>query len=128
MPYQCHLCDSAEPAVMLVTPLAGGDTMAVGADCMLTALCGLLSVHAQVDTERLYDAVVGLQGQAEADAIEAAEMAESYLCGVLRTISADTACVRESDHRGNHKDASGKQWRNARVTPEQVPESQPAAS
>lgn len=128
MAYQCHLCDGAEPAVMLVTPLAGGDTMAIGADCMLTGLCGLLSVHAQVDTERLYDALVTLQ-QAEADeAIERAELAG--LCGELRSVAGEieSLCARTMGHKGNHKDAQGHQWRNARVTPQPVQESQPAAT
>lgn len=127
MAYQCHLCDSAEPAVMLVTPLAGGDTMAVGADCMLTALCGLLSVHAQVDTERLYDAVVGLQGQAEADARAATE--DDQPCHAMQQGADGVArlCARAAGHKGNHKDASGHQWRNARVAATEVPESQPAA-
>lgn len=128
MAYQCHLCDGAEQAVMLVTPLAGGDTMAIGANCMLTGLCGLLSVHAQVDTERLYDALVTLQ-QAEADeAIERAELAEGAMCLALGSRADATACVRPADHKGNHKDAQGHQWRNARVTPQPVQESQPAAT
>lgn len=128
MAYQCNLCDSAEPAVMLITPLAGGDTMAVGADCILTGLCGLLSVYAQVDTERLYDALIALQ-QAEADeAIEQAEMAEGAMCLALSSRADATACIRSADHRGNHKDAQGHQWRNARAAATQVPESQPAAT
>lgn len=128
MAYACHLCDSAEPAVMLVTPLTGDDTMAVGADCMLTALCGLLSVHAQVDTERLYDAVLGLQGIAEANA--RAEADDAPLCHAMKQYSQGHAelCVRSAGHRGNHKDAHGGQWRNARVTAPEVPESQPAAT
>lgn len=127
MAYNCHLCDGAEQAVMLVTPLAGGDTMAIGADCMLTGLCGLLSVHAQVDTERLYDALVTLQ-QAEADeAIERAQLAEGSYCMAVRETAPDSPCVRSINHRGNHKDAQGHQWRNARAAATQVPESQPAA-
>lgn len=128
MAYQCHLCDGAEQAVMLVTPLAGGDTMAVGADCMLTALCGLLSVHAQVDTERLYDAVLGLQGIAEANARAAAE--DEPPCHAMKQDSQGHAelCVRSAGHRGNHKDAHGNQWRNARVAVTEVSESQPAAT
>jgi hypothetical protein len=128
MAYICHLCDSAEQAVMLVTPLAGGDTMAVGADCMLTALCGLLSVHAQVDTERLYDAVLGLQGIAKTDARVAAE--DEQPCHAMRQGDQGHAylCVRSAGHRGNHKDASGYQWRNTRAAATQVPQSQPAAT
>jgi hypothetical protein len=128
MAYTCHLCDGAEQAAMLVTPLAGGDTMAVGADCMLTALCGLLSVHAQVDTERLYDAVLGLQGQAEADARADAETEQPCHAMQQQAQGHAVLCARTAGHKGNHKDAHGHQWRSARVAPPEVPESQPAAT
>lgn len=128
MAYTCNLCDGAESAVMLVTPLAGGDTMAVGADCMLTALCGLLSVHAQVDTEALYDAVLGLQRQPEAGALAA--HGDEPLCHAMQQQDQGHAvlCVRTAGHKGLHKDSHGHQWRSPRVTSQQVPESQPAAT
>jgi hypothetical protein len=67
MPYTCHLCADAEPATVLITPLAGGDTMAIGSDCMVTGLCGLLSVATQVDPEQLYDHIIKLRQEAEAE-------------------------------------------------------------
>lgn len=73
MPYTCNLCADAEPATVLITPLQGGETMAIGADCMVTGLCGLLSVATQVDPEQLYDAIIALRASAEADAKLAAE-------------------------------------------------------
>lgn len=128
MAYTCHLCDGAEQAVMLVTPLAGGDTMAIGAGCMLTGLCGLLSVHAQVDTERLYDALIALQ-QAEADeAIERAEMEEAGYCLQVSAKGNSDPCARPAGHKGNHKAADGSQWRISRADATEVPESQPAAT
>lgn len=80
MAYTCHLCADAESATILVTPLAGGDTMAIGADCMVTGLCGLLSVATQVDPEQLYDLIITLRQQAEAEALLDSPCAE---CGHL---------------------------------------------
>lgn len=73
MAYTCHLCNDAEPAVILITPLRGGDTMAIGEACMVMGYCGLLSVLMDVDAEQLYDGLVALQAatkaaQAAADA------------------------------------------------------------
>lgn len=34
MPYNCDVCDGAEPASLLMTNLALGDTMAVGENCL----------------------------------------------------------------------------------------------
>lgn len=61
MAYTCHLCADAEPAIVLVTPLRGGDTMAIGQNCMVMGYCGLLSVLMDVDAEQLYDGLVALQ-------------------------------------------------------------------
>ena len=61
MAYTCHLCNDAEPAVILITPLRGGDTMAIGEGCMVMGYCGLLSVLMDVDAEQLYDGLVALQ-------------------------------------------------------------------
>jgi|SRR5215469_904713 len=77
MAYTCHLCNDAEPAAILITPLKGGDTMAIGQACMVMGYCGLLSVLMGVDAEQLYDGLVALQAatqaaQAAADAAEAA--------------------------------------------------------
>jgi hypothetical protein len=73
MAYTCHLCADAEPAIVLITPLRGGDTLAIGEACMATGYCGLLSVLMGVDAEQLYDGLVALQAttreaQAAADA------------------------------------------------------------
>lgn len=70
MAYTCHLCNDAEPATILITPLRGGDTMAIGEACMVMGYCGLLSVLMDVDAEQLYDGLVSLQ-----EATRAAEVA-----------------------------------------------------
>lgn len=61
MAYTCHLCNDAEPATILITPLKGGDTLAIGQACLVTGYCGLLSVLMDVDAEQLYDGLVALQ-------------------------------------------------------------------
>lgn len=61
MAYTCHLCNDAEPATILITPLKGGDTMAIGQACLVMGYCGLLSVLMDVDAEQLYDGLVALQ-------------------------------------------------------------------
>lgn len=66
MAYTCHLCADAEPAIVLITPLRGGDTMAIGENCMVTGYCGLLSVLMGIDAEQLYDGLVALQAATQA--------------------------------------------------------------
>lgn len=66
MAYTCHLCNDAEPATILITPLKGGDTMAIGEGCMVMGYCGLLSVLMDVDAEQLYDGLVALQAATKA--------------------------------------------------------------
>jgi hypothetical protein len=61
MGYTCHLCNDAEPASILITPLSGGDTLAIGQACLVTGYCGLLSVLMGVDAEQLYDGLLSLQ-------------------------------------------------------------------
>lgn len=61
MGYTCHLCNDAEPATILITPLSGGDTLAIGQGCLVTGYCGLLSVLMDVDAEQLYDGLTALQ-------------------------------------------------------------------
>lgn len=104
MAYTCHLCNDAEPAVILITPLKGGDTMAIGQGCLVMSYCGLLSVLMDVDAEQLYDGLVALQKATE-DARVAAATAERH------------AAARKS--RAPRKTASGPK-------PAEVPESAPA--
>lgn len=54
--YECSLCGGDEQATILITPLTGGDTMAIGEDCMSVALAGMLGGHLQIDPEKLWAA------------------------------------------------------------------------
>lgn len=54
--YECSLCSGQEQAVLLITPLTGGETMAVGPDCMAVGLAGMLAGHLGIDADKLWDA------------------------------------------------------------------------
>lgn len=54
--YDCDLCSGEERASVLITPLAGGETMAVGESCMAVAFTGMLAGHLQIDPEKLFAA------------------------------------------------------------------------
>lgn len=62
--YECSLCDGAEQATLLITPLTGGETMAVGQGCMGVAFAGMLAGHLGIGADELYDAAAGLAKQA----------------------------------------------------------------
>lgn len=59
MPYVCGECNE-EPAIMLVQPLTGGDTVPLGADCVVPGLIGLLATFTDIDAQRIYDGLVQL--------------------------------------------------------------------
>lgn len=84
--YECSLCGGDEPATILITPLQGGETMAVGNDCMAVAFTGMLAGHLEVDPEELWKAAERVikardrkaaKGHTEAPAPPAAEPTES---------------------------------------------------
>jgi len=126
MPYTCHLCADAEAATVLITPLQGGDTMAIGPDCMVTGLCGLLSVATQTDAEALYDAIIKLRQDQDQQAAAGAagDLDPATLCGA--EAQNGDLCARPDGHRGNHNDGEGHAWRNASPGVALVPESEPA--
>lgn len=64
--YQCGGCDGAEPAAILITPLNGAETLAVGDNCMPVTWCGILAGVLGLDPERLWDAAVALKQAAAA--------------------------------------------------------------
>jgi len=97
--------------------------MAIGPDCMVTGLCGLLSVATQTDAEQLYDAIIALRQAQDAAAAAGPEDDSGALCLALSTRADSTACTRSAGHRGNHRDAQGHQWRNASPGAGSVPES-----
>lgn len=106
MGYGCHLCNDAEPAAILITPLSGGDTLAIGQACLVTGYCGLLSVLMDVDAEQLYDGLVALQ--------DATRMAEA----------AAAAATPDKPARAPRKPRTAKPG----PAPAAVPESAPAPS
>jgi hypothetical protein len=55
--YGCSLCGEDEQATLLITPLTGGDTMAIGQNCMATAFTGMLAGTLGLDAEELGKAV-----------------------------------------------------------------------
>lgn len=55
--YACEMCSGEEQATLLITPLTGGDTMAVGGNCMGIALVGMTAGHFEVDAEKLISAI-----------------------------------------------------------------------
>lgn len=54
--YMCELCSGEESAVLLITPLSGGETIAYGADCMPIALTGMLAANLGIDADKLWAA------------------------------------------------------------------------
>lgn len=71
--YGCDGCDSRERAVLLVTPLAGGETLAVGADCMPVMMTQLLAGTVGIDADKLWAAVDRLQKRAQAEQVAIAK-------------------------------------------------------
>lgn len=55
--YECNVCESDKPVVLLLTSLVTGQTMASCADDVPVALIGQLAATLEVDGQRLYDAV-----------------------------------------------------------------------
>lgn len=64
--YDCEMCAGAEPGAVLITPLNGADTMAIGQECLPVALTGMLASTLGVDPSKLYAAVERLQKAAQA--------------------------------------------------------------
>jgi hypothetical protein len=89
--YLCGGCDGAEPAAILITPLNGAETLAIGENCMPVTWTGILAGVIDVPAEALWDACVALKQaiidhQADTDG-QAAEAAE----GVPGTEDASTS-------------------------------------
>jgi hypothetical protein len=70
--YSCGGCDGEEPAAILITPLNGAETLAIGENCMPVTWCGILAGVIDVPAEALWDACVALK-EAIGDAQAAAE-------------------------------------------------------
>jgi hypothetical protein len=76
--YDCSLCSGEEQANILITPLTGGETMAVGEDCMSVAFTGMLAGHLGLDAEKLWAAIERLmKAAAKAEARQAEHQADT---------------------------------------------------
>ena len=73
--YACGLCDPPEQATILITPLTGGETMAIGEGCMSVAFTGMLAGHLGIDAEKLWAACERL---VKAEARKAAVRADPH--------------------------------------------------
>lgn len=73
--YACELCSGQEGATLLITPLTGGETMAVGPDCVGTALTGMLSAALDLDVDKLADAIDRLTKARDRQAAKQADKA-----------------------------------------------------
>lgn len=86
--YQCGACDGAEPAVVLITPLSGAETLAVGNNCLPVTWCGMFAGVTGLDPEQLWDAAVALaeatvdmQAQADGEPAEGGQGASESPAG-----------------------------------------------
>lgn len=86
--YACGGCDGAEPAAILITPLNGAETLAIGENCMPVTWCGILAGVLGLEAEQLWDAAVALkqavidmEAQTQADTEAAADSAEAAAGG-----------------------------------------------
>lgn len=100
--------------------------MAIGADCMVVGLAGLLGVATQTDPEAIYDAIIQLRAKAEAIAARVTEAADAVVCGEVSAKGNSDPCARPAGHKMPHRAADGSTWRVSRINAGQVPESQPA--
>jgi hypothetical protein len=103
--YKCSLCDTDEPAVILITPLTGGETMPVGNDCLPTALTGMLAGTVGIDGDKLWAAVERLLKAAKVSAdIVAEESPRTRPAGRRRAAGAAAPPGPPADPPGRDQD------------------------
>lgn len=117
MPYMCKLCDGAEQAQFLITPLSGADTMAVGQSCAPMALISMLGSYMDVDVPKLYDHLIQIAGQGDVTP-ERVNLPTGFIYGpdgetILSEADVDAGlcgyvhdnwwhCHRKAKHSGRH--------------------------
>lgn len=74
--YPCGGCDGAEQAVVLITPLSGADTLAIGPNCMPVTFCGMFAAEAGIDADKLWDAAMAIIKKEAAKAAKGAAPAD----------------------------------------------------
>lgn len=140
MPYNCGICDGAEPASFLLTPLNGADTTAFGQNCAPLALSSVLAAFLGLDPEKLYDQLLELSGNAPDEPppapapdgmvyksgtgdLYATDDIDGGLCGFVHDDWRH--CHRQAGHAGKHGKATPRQTETAQGPPA-VPASGPA--
>ena len=136
MSYNCGLCDGAERAVLLITPLSGADTMAVGQQCAALAYISLLASTLDIDTDKLYEHIMSLTSD-EGTGPEQVTLPTGYVYGpngtdVLSEDDVDAGlcglihddwwhCHRKAKHAGKHGRAEAFPGEAAQPPPVDVP-------
>jgi hypothetical protein len=136
MPYKCGLCEGAEPAAFLITPLSGADTMAVGQQCAPTALGTLLASYVGAEPSDLIaviDTLLGGNGQSAEqvnlptgyvygpngeDALSEDDI-DAGLCGYIHDDWQH--CHRKAKHSGKHGKAEARPQETAQPPPADIP-------
>lgn len=90
--YECALCQGEEQATLLITPLTGGETMAVGESCMAVAFTGMLAGHLGVGADKLWAAAERLVKREQAKAAKAPEVAKHMCSDRTHEAPADAVC------------------------------------
>lgn len=120
MPYDCKLCDGAERAVFLVTPLNGADTMAVGNACAVAALASMLATYVDLPPDKVLQVVTDISDSDYQEA-ERINLPTGYVYGpnggdILSEDDVDRGlcgyihddwlhCHRKARHAGRHSRA-----------------------
>lgn len=132
MAYMCGLCDGAERAVLLITPLSGADTMPVGQDCASLAYISLLAGNLNVDADKLYDHVMQLAGEGQLTPqpapapdgmvyksgtgdLHSTDDLDGGLCGYVHDDWRH--CHRAASHAGRHGKAKPRETETAQGPP-----------
>lgn len=141
MPYNCGLCDGAEQAVFLITPLSGADTMAVGNSCAPVMLMSMLSTYVDVPTDKIAVAVMGLTDNGEqtperinlptgyvygpdGDMVLSEDDVDAGLCGYIHDDWMH--CHRKAKHAGKHGRAEAFPGESAQpIEPDMPPPTAP---
>lgn len=95
--YQCTICESDKPVVVLVTSLTNGQTLASCQDDMPVMLIGQLATELMVDPQRLYDSI---QRFADREAKSAAKKAAAAPETVEPSPAAKAARDQWTDSQG----------------------------
>lgn len=120
MPWQCELCDGAESAVYLITPLNGAPSMAVGTACAPVSLMTMLGSYLGMDFDELSKRLMqdsngtaqepqrvnlptGYVYGPDGDSVLSEDDVDKGLCGFIHDDWLH--CHRKAKHTGKHNRA-----------------------